>query len=331
MRNSNIAGYALSATIAVGLAGCSGGSSATAPFTAVPAQGSTAGQSFLRDAQHPELVPILAASRLGGGVPQLSGSKPFAGTIWLSDAGTNALYKCSYKKCTSVGSGLSEPQGIAADAKGNVYVADTANARIVVFSKAGKQIDVLSEPGEYPVDVAVAPDGTVGVTNIISTTGGNGDIVFYAGGATSPTSTATGLLADFYYGSFDKAGNFYNDGEDSSGGIHVGVVAKGSSTDVDTGITGIGFPGDVLVGSKDNILNVGDQVAGDIEQYSLPKLKNIGTVDVPGAYFAFPKGDKDIWASASDITEYTYPAGAVVYTSDIPSGGAFVYVPDGEY
>ena len=66
---------------------------------------------------------------------------------------------------------------------------------------------------EYPVDVAVRRDGYVAVTNICSAPScGPGNIVFYLPAYSSPTSTATGLLSRFYYGDFDKAGNFITTG-----------------------------------------------------------------------------------------------------------------------
>ena len=74
----------------------------------------------------------------------------------------------------SVGSGpgqLSEPRGVAVDARGNVYVADTKNSRIDVFDGSGTFLRVLGAKGQgdgqlnEPCGVAVGPDGTVYVAD----------------------------------------------------------------------------------------------------------------------------------------------------------------------
>ena len=63
------------------------------------------------------------------------------------------------------------PRGIAVDARGQVFVADTGNKRIVVFDKDGNYITEFGtggfDPGQFdePVGVAIAPSGVVYVTD----------------------------------------------------------------------------------------------------------------------------------------------------------------------
>jgi uncharacterized protein (TIGR03663 family) len=63
------------------------------------------------------------------------------------------------------------PRGIAVDAQGRVFVADTGNKRIVIFDKDGNYITEFGtggfDPGQFdePVGIAIAPSGTVYVTD----------------------------------------------------------------------------------------------------------------------------------------------------------------------
>jgi hypothetical protein len=307
------------------LAGCAGGSSMS-PVASTPAQAYASGQALLPSTQ-------------------LATAKSFAGTVWVTDAGTNSLYKCTAKACASVpdpsGVGWSELQGLAADAKGNVYVADTANSRVVVVSKTGAKVAVLADPGQYPVGVAVNPKGVIGVSNIISTSGGHGSVAFYASlKATSPTSSATGLLGEVESIGCDDADNFYVDGPDAqTGAIDVGVATPSRATIGNTGIdtSGWTYPGGIQVGSTDHLLNISGAPTG-IQQYKLPRYKDVGSVPISGVGgFALSKDDKDLWttdAGTTTVDEYSFPAGKLVYT--IPGGGfsepiSVVAVPTGDY
>src|SRR5688500_118423 len=66
---------------------------------------------------------------------------------------------------------LAEPRGLATDARGNFYVADTKNGRIQVFDPNGQFVRSLGSTGsadgqlKEPCGVAVAPDGTVVVAD----------------------------------------------------------------------------------------------------------------------------------------------------------------------
>ena len=66
---------------------------------------------------------------------------------------------------------LMEPRGIAADAKGNLYVADSKNSRIMIFDGNGSFQRSIGTPGEQdgqlkePSGVTVGPDGEIYVAD----------------------------------------------------------------------------------------------------------------------------------------------------------------------
>ncbi|HLX25837.1 MAG TPA: hypothetical protein VKR05_02500, partial [Candidatus Cybelea sp.] len=138
--------------------------------------------------------------------------------VFLSDAVYNTVTIFNRNGTTRTLSGFEEPQGLASDASGNLYVADTINARIAVFASPyrNKATSVLSDSGEWPVDVAVAKDGTVAAVNICQPSGsrcsGPGAIVFFAK-STSKTPCATvrgnSNMTAMLWGAFDAGGNVY--------------------------------------------------------------------------------------------------------------------------
>ena len=95
--------------------------------------------------------------------------------IFVSDAENNVvnIYNTSGKLLGQI-VGLSEPQGIAADGRANLYVVDTANSAVQIYAPPyNKPPKTLADPGEYPAGVAVTYNGEfVAVTNIISVSGG---------------------------------------------------------------------------------------------------------------------------------------------------------------
>jgi hypothetical protein len=197
------------------------------------------------------------------------------------------------------------------------YVADSGNQRVVVFTDACETVGVLDDSGYVPSDVAVADDGTVAVTNLCAAPSctGAGNISFYAPGSSTVTRVATGLMSQYYYGDFDKHGNFYNDGLSGST-VEVGVVPRGSKIDKATGISGIKLPGGIQI-ARNGTINIDDQTCPCIQIYK--GSHQAGTVSLPGVKkpvtFALDKSNKHLWVTdvtSKTVDEIPYPGGGKI-------------------
>jgi sugar lactone lactonase YvrE len=102
----------------------------------------------------------------------------------------------------SVGSDAGEfnlPQGIAADAAGNVYVTDTYNHRVQVFDNDGTFLrqwgSFGTDPGQFyrPMGIAVAPDGRIFVGDTW-----NGRVQIFGSLPTPAKTTSWGRLKRLY-------------------------------------------------------------------------------------------------------------------------------------
>jgi sugar lactone lactonase YvrE len=103
---------------------------------------------------------------------------------------------------TTVGSGLSNPIGVAVDAAGDVYIADTGNHRVVkVPAGGGPQTTVGSEVS--PDGVAVDATGDVfiadtGNNRVVEVPAGGGPQVTVGSGLANPNGVAVDAAGDVY-------------------------------------------------------------------------------------------------------------------------------------
>jgi hypothetical protein len=249
-------------------------------------------------------------------------------TVVVSDASQNDVVICGpgspCNSCKTIGSGLSMPMGVTTNGGGPVpgtstldYVADSGNQRVVVFTDTCTTVAVLNDTGYFPSDVAVAHDGTVAVTNVCTapSCAGSGNISFYAPGSSSVTRVAKGLMSQYYYGDFDKRGDFYNDGLSGST-VEVGVVRHNSKSDKALGISGITSPGGIQI-ARNGTINILDEACPCVQIYS--GSKHVGTVSLTGVTrpvtFALDQKNKHLWVtdvSSKTVDEFAYPSGGSI-------------------
>lgn len=232
--------------------------------------------------------------------------------LWVATQKDNKLRHFVGAKNLCVNYGSGGFSGLSIDASGNIYIAEFNDQQIGVYSASTCDFEFnLPDGGYMPLDVAVARDGTVAITNEYSTSLGAGNVTFIS--SSGGTRTATGLLSNFYFGAFDKRGNLYTDGFTASGSVAVGVVAPGSAVVKATEISGIGYPGGIQV-AKDGTVNVDDQACSCIKMFK--NGSNVGTVDLDGTAdaisFAFNRMNTKLWVAdytSGTVSEYAYPAG----------------------
>jgi len=332
MRIPSQLGYVLSGTAALALlAGCSGGGVGTPGAGPAISQQSVGAHSMSIAHQLPQGISVLRT-----GVEPLHLSNPASGyysqeaaakggaAVIISDAADNLVnvYSTAGKLTVSL-SGFSEPQGLATDKTGNLYVADTANSRVQVYAKGFKGTPkTVSDPGQFPAGVAVDSKGNLGVTNIISTSGGPGSVSFFTKGGTLIKTISNANWGRVYFDAFDDAGNLYIDGTATSGAVLVGEILKGAKGSAITTLTtanAITFPGGVGVTTTDKIA-IDDQSGFAVFTYNVPKKGSLGTpvstTPLTGASdpvtFAFTSTNKDLWTADAGLAnsgEYAYPKG----------------------
>ncbi|MGA3089817.1 MAG: hypothetical protein ABSD75_14465 [Terriglobales bacterium] len=92
---------------------------------------------------------------------------------------------------------LSYPQGLAVDAKGNLYVANSAANNILVFSPAYvlQKSETITQNISFPTAVAFDPLGNLWVANAEPSNGGaSGSIAEYIGGKQNTNATITAFI-----------------------------------------------------------------------------------------------------------------------------------------
>lgn len=309
--------YVLSGIAAlVILAGCSGGGAGAPAASSAFSQQSVGVQSMSVGQQVSQ-----SSSVLRPGVPELHSNLPATAfvsneinakggaSIIVSDATDNVvdIFNVAGKQTAQL-TGFSQPQGLALDTAGDLYVADTGNSRIQVYTAGFKGTPTtINDPGESPASVTIDSKGNLGVTNILTTSGGPGSVSFFNKGGTLLTTLSNANFAKIIFDAFDDKGDLYIDGTNASGAFVAGEVVGGVSgkaiTILATG-NAIGYPGGIAISSTGKIA-LDDQENLTIFTYNAPVKGSLGmpiaTTPLTGAgdpiSFAFTRTNKHIWVA----------------------------------
>jgi hypothetical protein len=243
--------------------------------------------------------------------------------IFVSDAanGVINIYAQAGKNQKSVGqiTGLTEPQGITTDEKGDLYVANTNSSNVLVYAPpyTGKPELTITDTREFPAAVAVSRTGVVAVTNICNAPTcllSTGNVAIYAKGATKSCATVSDNAFNFarvMFAAFDKRGDLYIDGLNGGYQTSFGLVSGGCGATSITSITPVytvGFPGGIQIDKAGRIA------------FADPSRQQVATFDPPvNDTFGAPVTTTPLTGAISPLGFALLASGKALYVAD--SGG----------
>ena len=217
--------------------------------------------------------------------------------------------------------GWSEVQGACTDRHGNVYFANTVTSTIDEYTHDGSYMATLSDAGQYPVGCSYDTSSeNLAISNIISTSGGQGSVSIFHGGALQNTYYPSNMARVYFLGYQGTTGTLWLDGSNSSGIFAYDKFAAGTFTPVPISGGTIGFPGGVQWSAKTNAMNVGDQAAPAPTIYQVaPSGKIVGSTVLAcgqpsgvcdSANFII-KGPWVVASAYPSVALFAYPAGGM--------------------
>jgi hypothetical protein len=317
MRTPSHPGFVLRSAAAIALlAGCSGGGSQPPAANA----------------------PSSALTRLGVAPQRTNPNASDSDQVIVSDSfgSVVSVFDAKGRLQTRLTKGINAPMGLTTDSAGNLYVANSQDANVLVYSQPYKSVGLtLNEPGKYPLDVAVSKTGLVGVMNETAPSG-PGNVTFYKkGSASACANVSDSNWNEVAFGAFDASGNLFVDGVDRDGDPLVGEVSGGcaatSLTTLSVGNTMSGVEGVQVLHGNILILNQNyTTFTPEIYTYAPPSGGSLGSpiattklsagIEMEG--FAMTRNDRDLWIAHSDVAygriEYTYPGGRFVKSFNEP-------------
>jgi hypothetical protein len=176
----------------------------------------------------------VGVSRQSHGHSWMTPDKKKKALLYISDYNNSVLDVYSYPQLKMVGqvTGLTNPDGLCNDKKGNIWAANNTGQSLTEYKHGGTSpINTLADTSEYPVSCSVDPgSGNLAASNIFNFSGGQGSVAVYTGAKGSPTLYQDSDLHDVFFVGYDNKGNLFADGEDASGRFSFAELAKGSST-----------------------------------------------------------------------------------------------------
>lgn len=310
MRNLRLVGTACVLGIAVTACSSSNALTGVTPGSASQLQG------HMRNGVGPNGILSHVSTRPGWISPDKKKKK----LLYVSDEGQGFvdIFKApSYSMVGEISSGINEPEGIATDKKGNLYVSNLGGNTVTVYKPGKTSPSLTLSESDGPDDVAVGSNGYVYAGDV------DGGIDVYKPGTTSPSSrlTSSDLAYGVYAVGVDGSNNVYGGGFGAAGAAVVEFTnASGSGTNL--GLADLEDPSGVLIDNKNDVV-VSDFEQGAILIYPSGQTSPSGTITAQDPdRSAINKTENEIFVpqgSDDEVGVYDYPSGTLVTT--IPIGG----------
>jgi DNA-binding beta-propeller fold protein YncE len=315
--------YALSASAAVVIS-CAGADSQRILAGQIPTGQQRPLTSPIAGVQS-DARPFLGLGYMDAGAKRVS-------HVFVSDATGDVVDVFAGTKQTGQITGFNEPQGLATDLAGTLYVANTDANNVEEFAPpySNTPTAIISDGSGSPVAVAVSSNGIVAVLNICSGPSCSlpGNVAFYANGnRTLPCEVVRGgVAATPLGGAFDHKNTLYLGALNSGRVAQVSEIRDGCNARTITALTTsntISFPADVQVDRSGNVavLDVSAVSSAQIDIYAPPtRHSKLLTLQSTAALvnaaspisFALTATGDDLFtadAGAHQAMEYAYPAG----------------------
>jgi hypothetical protein len=242
--------------------------------------------------------------------------------LYISDIGTYDVYVYSYPKGALEGTltGLSGPEGECVDKRGDIFIANFSTSSILEYAHGGTSpIANLSDPGYYPAGCSIDPTtGNLAVTNYVSTSNGQGNVVIYQGAKGNPKEAyADSVISEMGFCGYDDAGNLFVDGSTSGNAFAFAELPSGGTSLKNISLNrSIGLPGGVQWDGAH--VAVGDRKTNVIHQFTISGTKGqeAGTTPLTGA------SDVDqFWIEGPNVVG-SDPGAANAMFWNYPAGGS---------
>lgn len=242
-----------------------------------------------------------------------------ADTVYVSNSGNDTIAIISSSGTTTFDSGLDDPQGLAFNSSGNLFVANAGSGDISEFSPSGGLITGTYATGlDDPTGIAFDSAGNLYVAN-----SGSNDIVKILAGGGSSSVFATDSSTP--YGLAFNAGNLYVTNNSSNSIIE--ISAGPTESPVPVSGQALNIPDGIAFDKNGNIFVV-NHGAPSIEEIS----GGNGTIFANDASLSLPRdlafdyeGNLYVTDSGNNtVTEYT-SSGTVTFSTDL-SKPSFVAV-----
>jgi len=258
--------------------------------------------------------------------------------LYVADQGAGGvwIYDQKGKNQSPIGEitqGVAGPDGLFVDHKRNLYVCNFGNGTVTVYPPGGTSPSETLTGAGSPLDVVVALNGTVYVSNYNSNT--NGTVLEYPKGQTTPSKT----VVTFGTNSFpeglaiDSSKNLYVAYNSTDG--EVLKFPHGSDKGTNLGIH-VGYVGGLTI-DKSNDLDLVDQNLPGVDVF--PPGATTPSEQIKGFNLAFDDAlnhaNTEIWvtqvANPPEVYGVSYPGGKILdtITSSLLSAYGVATSPDG--